>query len=110
MFEGIEEEFEEAIDAMPPERHQLAFQRACKKLGLEHWYEGKTLCVDADPQDEELVVAFGEELNKMVFEDALHELGEDGYLEIETNEEGQLSYKLTEKGKEEAERILEEDE
>lgn len=110
MFEGIEEEFEELIDAMPRERHQLAFQRACKRLDIEHWYEGETLCVDADPQAEELVTAFGEELNKMVYEDALHELGEDGYLDIETNEEGQLSYTLTEKGKEEAEKILEEEE
>ena len=109
MFEGIEDEFEAAIEAMPRERHLLAFQRACKRLNIEHRYEGATLYVEADPQEEELITAFGEELNKMVFEDALHELGEDGYLDIETNDEGQLSYKLTEKGKEEAERLLDEE-
>ncbi len=91
---------------MPLERQQLAMQRACKEIGREHWYEGKTLCIDGDPYDEELVDAFGSELQKMVFEDALYELEKDGFVTISANENGELTFALTEKGKAEAEDLL----
>lgn len=99
----------EAVDEIEPKRKAIAYERACKRVGIEtEWVDG-VLHIFAEEETDELLEAFTNELDKMVIQDSLDELRQEGMVNISTNEDGELMYSLTDEGRAVAEEILDEE-
>ena len=113
MFEhdDIQEVWLEAIDEIDPMRKTIAYERACKKVGVEtEWVDGVLHIFDEGDKEDEVLDEFASELKRMVTDDALQELVNEGKVEAHVAEDGSLGYSLTEEGKKYVEEELLEEE
>lgn len=101
------------VDKLSDRKKVIALERALRKLDIDCWYEDDgTLTIDTDDMySDEISNAFSEELKKTVINESLQALIESGYAVAEVDgDSGELKYRLTDKGKAEAEKIIKDSE
>lgn len=92
--------WDDEADALGAERHLLAFQRTCNKLGIEYSFTDEgVLQYEGDEEageSEEFIDAFQEELSSMIVNDAFAKLHAEGIIEPASvdPETGEVDYKL----------------